>query len=231
MAAYPACFGQCRAVANLALWLAHATVAIGCTEPTMEKVRAPAVEEALAGLPRDAPIGVALETDAGDIRCALDPARTPQAVALFVGFALGRASFLDPFSHRVTKRPLYFDMPFHRAVAGALLQSGDPLGDGTGTPGFRIPVEAAADDAARLSPPGALVLARYTAPPGRADPRPPPPGHVLGSQFAVLLTPMPHLVGQLSVIGHCEDLELGRRLASDIAERKLPHRLARVRVD
>ncbi|MEY4578014.1 MAG: hypothetical protein RL701_2717, partial [Pseudomonadota bacterium] len=65
---------------------------------------------------------------------------------------------------------------------------------------------------------------------GRSDPRPPPTGHVLGSQFAVLLTAMPHLVGVVSVLGHCDDLTLARQLAFDSAERKIAHRLVRVRI-
>jgi cyclophilin family peptidyl-prolyl cis-trans isomerase len=205
-----------------------ASVAVSCN--TSPELRAPLPSEALAGLRSDAPIAAALVTDAGRIACRLDATRTPHATALFVGFALGRAAFLDPRTRRIERRPLYRDLPIHRAVAGALLQTGDPNGDGTGHPGYRIEVERAPDDLARLSKPGALVLARYTAPPGRADPRPPPAGHVLGSQFALLLIPMPHLVGSLSVIGHCDDLELAKRISIDIAEQRTPHRLLEVQI-
>ena len=208
--------------------LTHACVAIGCSAPP--ELRPPLPSEALAGLRADAPIDAALLTDAGRIGCRLDATRTPRAVALFVGLALGRASFLDPLTQRVTRRPLYRDLPIHRAVAGALLQTGDPKGDGTGYPGYRIEVEIAPDDLARLGRPGALVLARYTAPPGRADPRPPPAGQVLGSQFALALIPMPHLVGLVSVIGHCENLELARRISLDVSERHTPRRLLEVRI-
>ena len=77
--------------------------------------------------------------------------------------------------------------------------------------------------------PGALVLARYTPPPLRSDPNPPPPGHVLGSQFAVLLADMQHLSGKVSVLGRCADLELARALAANVADGKA-HTLLRVEV-
>jgi peptidyl-prolyl cis-trans isomerase A (cyclophilin A) len=209
-------------------WLMQLSVTMGCNASS--ELHPPRAHEVLAGLRSDAPIDVTLVTDGGSIACQIDARRTPRAVGLFVGFALGRATFLDPFTHRVTRRPLYRNLPIHRAVAGALLQTGDPKGDGTGDPGYRVEVEIAGDDRARLSKPGALVLARYTAPPGRADPRPPPPGQLLGSQFALLLIPMPHLVGLLSVIGHCDDLALAKRLSIDIAEQHIPRRLLEVRV-
>jgi cyclophilin family peptidyl-prolyl cis-trans isomerase len=194
------------------------------------ELRPPTLDEAFADLPRDRPLPIALETDAGALHCQLEPTRTPHAVALFVGLATGRATFLDPATRRLVRRPMYQNLTFHRAVAGVLLQTGDPVGDASGNPGYRIAVEPRSDDAQRLAEPGALVLARYTPPPGRADPHPPPAGHVLGSQFAVLLTAMPHLAGELSVIGRCGDLPLAKRLADDIANRKLAHRLLRVRV-
>lgn len=193
-------------------------------------MRPPTVDEALAGMPRDRPFPVALETDLGPLRCELDPVRAPHAVALFVGLASGRASFLDPATNQVVRRPMYRDLAFFRAVSGVMIQSGDPRNDATGTPGYRIAVEQAPDDAERLGAAGALVLARYMPPPGRKDPSPPPPGQVLGSQFAVLLTAMPHLLGQVSVLGRCQDLERARTIADDVASKRTPHRLLQVHV-
>ena len=209
-------------------WLMQASVAISCS--ASPDLRPPLAEEAFEGLHANLPIDVTLVTDAGSIACRVDAVRTPRAAAMFIGFALGRAAFLDPSTQRVTRRALYRNLPIHRAVAGALLQTGDPRGDGTGHPGYRIEVEPAADDRERLSKPGALVLARYTSPPGRTDPNPPPPGQVLGSQFALLLIPMPHLVGLVSVIGRCENLELAKQLSIDIAEHHTARTLREVRI-
>ncbi len=50
----------------------------------------------------------------------------------------------------------YNDLPIHRVVPDALVQSGDPRGDGTGTAGWYLPVEVAAEPFTR----GTVGLAR-----------------------------------------------------------------------
>ena len=112
-----------------------------------------------------------------------------------------------------------------------MVQSGCPVGDGTGTPGYRIEVEARGQDAVELAQPGALALARYTVPPGRADPSPPPPGHVIGSQFAITLVDMRHLAGQVSVIGRCQDLDVVRRISQWVGGSHERVVLRRIRVE
>jgi peptidyl-prolyl cis-trans isomerase A (cyclophilin A) len=190
----------------------------------------PAPDRALSGLPRHQPIGITLETDHGNVECQLDPARAPQAVSLFVGLATGRARWKHPKTGEVSRRPLYRDLTFHRAIPGVMIQSGCVVGDGSGHPGYRIQVEAHPDDRDRLRRPGAIALARYTPPPNRIDPNPPPPGHVLGSQFAVTLTDMSHLAGQISVLGHCRDLETVAAIARAFERGPERPRLHRVRV-
>jgi peptidyl-prolyl cis-trans isomerase A (cyclophilin A) len=155
----------------------------------------------------DGPIKITLQTDHGDIACELDAQRAPQAVALFVGLATGRARWKHPQTGEIRSDPLYRNLTFHRAIPGVMIQSGCVVGDSSGHPGYRIPVEAHPDDAARLRQPGALALARYTPPPFRKDPSPPPPGHVLGSQFAVTLTDMSHLASKVTVLGRCQNLD------------------------
>lgn len=162
-------------------------------------------------------IAAELNTSEGVVRCALTPARTPRGVALFVGLARGRAAWRDRRSGTVTHRPMYRDLLFFRAIANAMVQSGCPIGNGTGHPGYRIPVESTYDDAARLVRPGALLLARYQPAPGRVDPDPPPPGHVIGSQFVITLTDMSHLAGKVSVIGTCADLTVVARIAKRVS--------------
>ena len=172
---------------------------------------------ALAGLRVGQPIPALLETSEGPIHCALDAQRAPRSVALFVGLAVGRANFRDLQTGATVSRPFYRDQAFFRAIPNLLVQSGCPLGNGTGTPGYRIALEPSADDARRLAQPGVLFLASYHPAPNRVDPSPPSAGQVIGSQFVISLGDMSHLVGQVSVLGLCADLDRVRAMTQVVA--------------
>jgi cyclophilin family peptidyl-prolyl cis-trans isomerase len=167
-----------------------------------------------------------LETSEGTVRCALDGARAPRAVGMIVGLAGGRAPFRDERTGVVVTRPYYDGMVFFRALPGAYVQTGSRAGDGSGSPGYRLPVETSAADGARLARPGALFLARYTPPPGRADPRPPPAGLVVGGQLVIAQGDMSHLAGRVTVVGACGDLDVVARIADDVASGR-PARIVR----
>jgi peptidyl-prolyl cis-trans isomerase A (cyclophilin A) len=172
-----------------------------------------------------------LETDLGHVRCFLDARHAPRAVALFVGLATGRAAWREPKTLRIVTRPLYQDLTFHRAIADVYVQSGCPVGDSSGHPGYRIELEPRPDDVTQLSTAGVLVLARYTPPPKRTDPNPPPEGHVLGSQFGITLVNMHHLAGQVSVLGHCEDLDVVREISHRVGRGRQVVTLRRIRIE
>src|SRR5262249_22006933 len=144
--------------------------------------------------------------------------------------ATGRAPFRDPRSGQIVHRPFYRDMLFFRGIEGTLVQTGCPLNNGTGHPGYRIPVEVDPGDSARLARAGALFLARYTPPPNRPDPAPPPPGEVIGPQLVVGLTSMSHLAGKVTVLGECADLDVVRRIARAVAKKEHDVELLRVEV-
>lgn len=191
----------------------------------------PDPKQILAGLPIEEPIGIALETDRGNVECELDAKATPRGVSLFIGLSTGQARWKNPKTGTVTSEPLYRDLTFHRSIPGVMLQSGCPIGDGTGSPGYRIGVEATAQDSKRLREPGALALARYTPPPYRKDPNPPPAGMVLGSQFFITLSDMSHLSGKVSVLGRCKNLDVVASLARAVRRERKKPRLLRVRVN
>jgi peptidyl-prolyl cis-trans isomerase A (cyclophilin A) len=174
---------------------------------------APPEPAAIFGAAPPAHARLEMVTDAGTVHCEIDPARVPRAAALVVGLARGDASFRDARSGAVVRRPYYDGLTFFRRLPGELIQTGCPLGDGTGHPGFRIPIETSARDAELLAHPGALLLAHYQPAPSRADPDPPPPGHVIGSQIAVALTPMTQTLGAVTVLGRCGDLDVVRKLS------------------
>jgi peptidyl-prolyl cis-trans isomerase A (cyclophilin A) len=191
----------------------------------------PSADRAFAGLDTSQAIPVSIETDEGAIHCTVNPHSTPRAAALFVGLSRGRAAWREPATLRVVTRPLYQNLTFHRAIPHVMVQSGCPVGDGTGSPGYRIELEPSANDAVELAKPGALLLARYTPAPGRTDPNPPPPGHVIGSQFVITLVNMQHLAGQVTVIGRCQDLEVVGRISQLVGGERARVGLQRVRVD
>lgn len=193
-----------------------------------EAPRPPPPNVAFAGLPPNGPIALVLETNEGAIHCEVEPHKAPRAVAMFVGLARGLAPWRDSKTGVLTKRPFYADLDVFRATEGSLLQSGCPLGDGTGTPGYRIPVESSVADRQRLARPGALLLARYRAPPNRPDPHPPAPENVIGSQFVITLNDMSHLAGEVTVIGSCRDLDIAGRIASVVAHKERNVKLQRV---
>jgi len=157
--------------------------------------------------------------------------RTPRAAALFIGLSRGGARWHDPATAQVVTRPLYENLTVHRAIPNVMIQSGCPVGDGTGSPGYRIEVETGANDAVELAQPGAIALARYAPAPGRTDPDPPPAGQVIGSQFVITLVNMQHLAGQVPVIGRCQDLDVVRRISQLVGSEHAHVALRRIRVD
>ncbi|HCF61097.1 MAG TPA: peptidylprolyl isomerase [Myxococcales bacterium] len=79
-----------------------------------------------------------LETSMGTIVVKLFPKDAPKTVANFVGLARGEKEWHDAKSGKKVKRPLYDGTIFHRVIPDFMVQAGDPLGNGTGGPGYRF---------------------------------------------------------------------------------------------
>jgi peptidyl-prolyl cis-trans isomerase A (cyclophilin A) len=79
-----------------------------------------------------------LHTTMGDIRITLFPEQAPETVRNFVGLAEGTKPWTDPRVRATSSAPLYDGTVFHRVIDGFMIQGGDPLGTGTGGPGFRF---------------------------------------------------------------------------------------------
>lgn len=79
-----------------------------------------------------------LHTNKGDIRVELFPNHAPKTVRNFVGLSKGDIEWTDPATRRKTGAPLYAGVIFHRVIPGFMIQGGDPLGSGTGGPGYRF---------------------------------------------------------------------------------------------
>jgi len=79
-----------------------------------------------------------LHTNKGDIRINLFPDHAPKTVRNFVELAEGTKEWTDPNLRAKSTAKLYDGTVFHRVIAGFMIQGGDPLGTGTGGPGYRF---------------------------------------------------------------------------------------------
>jgi peptidyl-prolyl cis-trans isomerase A (cyclophilin A) len=77
-------------------------------------------------------------TTLGDIKINLFGNHAPKTVKNFVGLTDGSQEWSNPRTGEKQSGPLYKDVPFHRVIAGFMIQGGDPLGNGTGGPGYKF---------------------------------------------------------------------------------------------
>src|SRR3989338_4075533 len=100
---------------------------------------------------------VTFETTLGKITCQLFDDKAPKAVENFVGLAEGTKEWTDPKTCQKTKKKLYDGLIFHRVIPGFMIQGGDPLGNGTGGPGYRFEDEFS--PSLKFDRPGRLAMA------------------------------------------------------------------------
>ena len=79
-----------------------------------------------------------LHTSMGDINVNLFPDQAPKTVRNFTGLADGTGEWTDPKTRAKATAPLYDGTIFHRVISGFMIQGGDPLGTGTGGPGYNF---------------------------------------------------------------------------------------------
>lgn len=79
-----------------------------------------------------------LNTNRGAIRLELYPNHAPKTVANFVELAEGTKEWRHPGTGQVSTTKLYDGTTFHRVISGFMIQGGDPLGTGTGGPGYQF---------------------------------------------------------------------------------------------
>ena len=131
-----------------------------------------------------------LHTNHGPVRVQLFPDHAPKTVQNFVGLADGTAEWTDPKTGKKGDGPLYNSTVFHRVISGFMIQGGDPLGTGTGGPGYRFKDEIH-PELAFTKP---YLLAMANAGPGTN-----------GSQFFITVANTTHLTGKHTIFGEVAD--------------------------
>jgi len=140
------------------------------------------IDEARAG--KD--LYATFKTSVGDIVVQLLSKDAPKTVENFVGLACGEKEWTDPRSGKKSSARLYDGTVFHRVIADFMIQGGDPLGQGTGGPGYRFEDEF--KGSRRFDKPGLLAMAN-------SGP------NTNGSQFFITEVPTPHLNDRHTIFG------------------------------
>ena len=139
-------------------------------------------------------------TSEGPFTVRLFDQEAPKTVENFVGLAEGTKQWKDPRTNQSVTTPYYDGVIFHRVIDGFMIQSGDPLGQGTGGPGYKFADEFHAT--LRHSKAGILSMAN-------SGP------NTNGGQFFITLGPTPHLDNRHSVFGEVvEGMDVVRRIGS-----------------
>ena len=139
-------------------------------------------------------------TSEGNFTARLFDAETPNTVANFSGLADGSKEWTDPRTGRKVKQPYFNGTVFHRVIEGFMIQGGDPLGQGTGGPGYTFADEF--NPKLRHSKAGILSMAN----------RGP---NTNGGQFFITLAATPWLDDKHSVFGEIvEGMDVVKKIGS-----------------
>ena len=136
--------------------------------------------------PEERPLYATIETSMGTLVARLFPNSAPKTVDNFVGLATGKKEWRDPQTGLTTNRPLYDGTIFHRVIPQFMIQGGDPLGNGTGGPGYQFEDEF--ESGRKFDRPCLLAMAN-------AGP------NTNGSQFFITEKTPSHLNGRHTIFG------------------------------
>jgi peptidyl-prolyl cis-trans isomerase A (cyclophilin A) len=127
-----------------------------------------------------------LRTSQGDVVVRLFPDQAPATVRNFVELAEGSREWTDPATRQSSQSRLYDGTIFHRVIPDFMIQGGDPLGTGTGGPGYKFADEFHPE----LSFSRPYLLAMANSGPGTN-----------GSQFFITTVPTPWLNRKHTIFG------------------------------
>ena len=143
------------------------------------------------------------DTTEGTIVVKLFAKDAPKTVENFVGLATGEKDWKHPGTgEKHSGTPLYDGTIFHRCIGDFMVQGGDPLGRGTGGPGFQFEDEF--QSGRKFDKKGLLAMAN--AGPGTN-----------GSQFFITVIPTPWLNNKHTIFGEVvKGQDVVDRVANDI---------------
>ena len=149
----------------------------GCEQVEAAKPKQVSFGKPMQTVSKGEKLTAAVKTSCGDFSIALDAQRAPKTVNSFVFLA---------------EEGFYDRLGFHRVVPGFVIQGGDPLGSGTGGPGYSVDEKPPANLAYTK---GVVAMAKSPAePPGRS-----------GSQFFVVLNADAGLPPEYALVGRVDE--------------------------
>jgi peptidyl-prolyl cis-trans isomerase B (cyclophilin B) len=147
--------------------------ASGCREVEAPKPKSVSFKAPKQTVVKGEKLTATVKTSCGTFSIALDSTRAPKTVNSFVFLA---------------EEGFYDGLPFHRVVPEFVIQGGDPLGNGTGGPGYSVDEKPPANLSYTK---GIVAMAKSGAePPGRS-----------GSQFFVVLGADAGLPPEYALVG------------------------------
>jgi len=139
-------------------------------------------------------------TTKGNFTARLFEEETPNTVSNFTGLAEGSKEWTDPRTGRKVKQPYYNGTIFHRVIEQFMIQGGDPLGQGTGGPGYTFDDEFSP----KLRHDGGGKLSMANRGP-----------NTNGGQFFITLAPTPWLDNKHSIFGEViEGMDVVNKIGS-----------------
>jgi peptidyl-prolyl cis-trans isomerase A (cyclophilin A) len=139
-----------------------------------------------------------IETTKGVLNCELFGDKAPMTVANFVGLATGKKPWKGKDGEMKKGVPFYDGLGFHRVIPGFMIQGGDPLGVGSGGPGYEFKQEIIPGE---KHVPGVLSMAN-------AGP------NTNGSQFFVMEANYPSLDGGYNIFGKCAEIDVVKAITA-----------------
>lgn len=131
-----------------------------------------------------------IETNKGSILLQLDYKKAPVTVSNFITLAEGENEFV--VNDTLKGKPFYNGLKFHRVIKDFMIQTGDPLGTGSGDTGYKFK-----DEFSDLKFDKGGILAMANNGPGTNS-----------SQFFITHLETPWLDGKHTIFGHVVDYNL-----------------------